>query len=92
MGSNPKKDEKKRRQNKSEKSSVATFYKKAQASVSTVSALTRDEVFAAIAKFESLGMRASRKFIFSKKSISRRVSRLVSLAKAKFGENVVVQD
>jgi ribosomal protein S20 len=87
MGSNVKKDELARAHNKSIKSAVSTFYKKAVAKAAEVTA-TADDVFAAIRQYESVAMRAARKNIIGQKSTSRKVSRLVVKTKIRFGQVV----
>ena len=87
MGSNIKKDELARAHNKSIKSAVLTFYKKAVLKLAETTA-SADEVFLAIRKFESMAMKAARKHIIGQKSASRKVSRLVIKTKIRFGQTV----
>jgi small subunit ribosomal protein S20 len=59
--------------NRAAKSKVRTFLKKAILAVANKSSDMKE----AIISFESIGMKAARKGVFSQKSISRKVSRLV---------------
>ncbi|CAF1661871.1 unnamed protein product [Rotaria magnacalcarata] len=85
MGSNVKKDNIARIRNKSVKSTVFTFYKKAVSKLSEAAASMK-EVFEAIRKFESVAAKAARKNIIGQKSSSRKVSRLTLQAKKRFDQ------
>ena len=71
--------------NRSAKSKVRTYMKKAEESL--LKAANLQDAMKEIVSFESVAMKAARKNIVNKFAMSRKVSRLVVKAKLKFGIN-----
>ena len=78
---------KRTKHNSEVKSRVRTFLKKARAIL--LSSQSFEEVMKNIVSFESIAMKAARKEIINRKTVSRLVSRLVKKAKIKFNQNLV---